>query len=276
MLNADPAFFPRPVSGMIPGSMVDLHSHILPGTDDGAVSLEDAVEMCHQAAADGADTMVATPHRFDGVHDNPPVEVLRDRLAELQRAVGDRIRLVLGCELRFTHGIVEQLVETREALPINDGPYVLIEFPPFALPAGCERAIYQIASAGYVPLIAHPERNRTVQEKPERFYNLAELGLYGQIDAASLLGKFGKEAEATARLLLECNLGHAISSDTHSPRRRRPGLSKACEVAKGIVGEEAAASLVDANPRAVVEGRPLPHAPEPTVPRAKRSRWYIF
>lgn len=256
--------------------MVDLHSHILPGTDDGATSLEDAVEMCRQAAADGTDTMVATPHRFDGVHENPPVATLRERLAELQRAVGDAIRLVLGCELHFTHGIVEQLCETREAISINDGPYVLVEFPPFAIPAGCEHAIYQLSSAGFVPLIAHPERNRVVQEKPERFYNLAELGLYGQIDTASLLGKFGKEAEATARLLLECHLGHALSSDSHSPRRRRPGLSRALEVARDLVGEEAASALVDANPRAIVDGRALPYAPDPSVPGAKRRRWYIF
>lgn len=256
--------------------MVDLHSHILPGTDDGAATLEDAVEMCRLAADDGVDTMVATPHRFDGVHDNPPVDVLRERLAELQSAVGDTIRLVLGCELHFTHGIVEQLCESHDALPINDGPYVLIEFPHFSLPAGCENPIYRLRSAGFIPLIAHPERNLTVQEKPERFYNLAELGLYGQIDSASLLGKFGKEAEQTARLLLQCNLGHAISSDTHSPRRRRPGLSKARDIAKSIVGEEAANALVDANPRAVVEGQPLPYTPEPSVPRAKRSRWFFF
>ena len=256
--------------------MVDLHAHILPGTDDGAVTLEDAVEMCRQAADDGADTIVATPHRFDGVHDNPPVDVLRDRLAEVQRAVGDRVRLVLGCELHFTHAIVEQLCETREAISINGGPYVLIEFPPFVIPLGCERALYAMTSAGFVPLVAHPERNRAIQERPDRYYNLAELGLYGQIDAGSLLGKFGKEAEATARLLLASNLGHAISSDMHSPRRRRAGLTKAREVARQIVGDQAATALVDANPRAIVEGKRVPHAPEPTAPRAKRSRWHIF
>ena len=256
--------------------MVDLHAHILPGVDDGAATLEDAVAMCRLAAEDGTDTIVATPHRFDGVHTDLPVETLRERLAELQAAVGDAVRIVLGCELHFTHSIVEQLCETREALSINDGPYVLIEFPPFVIPAGCEGALYKITAAGFKPLIAHPERNRAVQEHPERYYNLAELGLFGQIDAASLLGKFGKEAESTARLLLECGLGHAISSDTHSPRRRRPGLTRARDVASQIVGEEAAAALVDANPRAVVEGGPLPHVPEATVPRARRSRWFIF
>lgn len=256
--------------------MVDLHSHILPGTDDGAATFEDAVEMCRQAAADGTDTMVATPHRFDGVHDNEPASVLRERLAELQRAVGDALRLVLGCELHFTHDVAERLCDTREAISINDGPYVLVEFPPSALPVGCENAIYKISSGGFIPVIAHPERNRTVQERPERFYNLAELGLFGQIDTASLLGKFGKEAEATARLLLECHLGHALASDSHSPRRRRPGLSAARAVARDLVGEEAAAALVDANPRAMVEGHALPYAPDPVVPRAKRRRWYIF
>lgn len=256
--------------------MVDLHAHILHGIDDGASTLEDAVEMCRQAAADGTDTIVATPHRFDGVHDNPPVEVLRERVSELQAAVGESIRIVLGCELHFTHAIVDQLCTTREALSINGGPYVLVEFPPFQIPTGCENAIYRLASAGFKPLIAHPERNRTVQQHPERFYNLCELGLYGQIDAASLLGKFGKEAEATARLLLECNLGHAISSDTHSPRRRRPGLTRARDIARQIVGDEAAAALVDSNPRAIVAGEPIPYAPDPTVPRTRRPRWFGF
>src|SRR5262245_20757290 len=129
--------------------MVDLHAHILPNTDDGAATLEDAVEMCRQAAEDGADTIVATPHRFDGVHDNPPVDVLRERLAEVQRVGGNRIRLVLGCELHFTHAIVDQLCETRPAIPINGGPYVLIEFPPIAIPTGCESALYAITSAGF-------------------------------------------------------------------------------------------------------------------------------
>lgn len=255
--------------------MVDLHSHILPGIDDGAKTLEDAVEMCRLAAADGTDTMVATPHRYDGVHENWPVETLRERLAELQAAVGPAPRLVLGSELHFTHDIAERICDTRDAISINDGPYVLIEFPPFAIPVGCEAALYKITSAGFRPLVAHPERNLAVQEKPERYYNLAELGLYSQIDSASLLGKFGKEAEAAARLLLEHSMAHAISSDTHSPRRRRPGLSKALGVAADLAGEEAARALVDANPRAVVAGDALPFLPDPSPPRA-RKRWYLF
>lgn len=256
--------------------MVDLHSHILYGVDDGAATLDDAIEMAGQAAADGTEVMVATPHRFDGIHDNHPVEMLRERLAEIQTAVGDSIRLVLGCELHFTHAVVEQLVETGEAWGINGGPYVLLEFPPFTIPHGCEHAIYHLTSHGFRPLIAHPERNRMVQEKPEHFYNLAELGLYGQLDSASLFGKFGKEALATAKTLLRSNLVHAISSDTHSPRHRRPGLSAAYGVARGLVGEEAARALVDDNPRAVVEGQPLPYVPEASPPNARRNRWIFF
>lgn len=255
--------------------MVDLHSHILPGVDDGAKTLEDAVEMCRMASADGVDTMVATPHRFDGVHDNLEAGELRERLAALQEAVGPAPRLVLGCELHFGHDIVERLCETREALPINDGPYVLVEFPSSGIPLNCEAQFYRISSAGFRPLIAHPERNRDVQERPERFFNLAELGLYVQVDAASLLGKFGAKAEATVRVLLECNLVHAIASDTHSPRRRRPGLSRARDAAAAVVGEEAALAYVDANPRAVVAGEPLPYTPDPTPPR-RRRRWFLI
>lgn len=256
--------------------MIDLHSHILPGTDDGAKTLEDAVEMCRQAAADGTTTMVATPHRFDGVYKSEPVDVLRRRLAELQQAVGPNPRLVLGCELHFTHDIVRHLIEAKDAITINDGPYVLIEFPPFAIPTGCEPVIYQIISAGFRPIIAHPERNIAIQDRPERYFNLSELGLYSQIDSASLLGKFGREAQTTAQRLLECNLCHAISSDAHSPRRRRPGLSRVYEVARDLVGDDVARALVIDNPQAVVDGEPLPYVPDAIPKPAKHSRWSFF
>ncbi len=256
--------------------MIDLHSHVLYGIDDGAETFEDSVAMCELAAADGTEVMVATPHRFDGIHENHPIELLRERLGLIQEAVGDRIRLVLGCELHFTHAVVEQLCTTKEGWGINDGPYVLLEFPPFSIPHGCENAIYRITSAGFRPLIAHPERNRTVQERPEFFFNLAELGLFSQVDSASLFGRFGKDAEATARTLLRNNLVHAISSDTHSPRRRRPGLSRAFAAARDIVGDEHARALVYDNPKAVVDGLPLPYVPEATSPKTKRSRWFFF
>lgn len=256
--------------------MIDLHTHILHGIDDGAETFEDAVAMCKLAAADGTEVMVATPHRFDGIHENHPIGLLQERLARIQEAVGDSIRLVLGCELHFTHAVVEQLCETGEGWGINDGPYVLLELPPFSIPHGCEHAIYKLTSHGFRPIIAHPERNRTIQEKPESFYNLAELGLYAQLDSASLFGKFGKDAQAAARLLLKNNLIHAISSDTHSPRRRRPGLSQAFAVARDAVGDEHARALVFDNPRAVVDGLPLPYVPDATSPRARRSRWFEF
>lgn len=256
--------------------MIDLHSHILYGIDDGAETLADAVAMCEIAVADGTEVMVATPHRFDGIHENHPIELLRERLDEIQQAVGNSIRLVLGCELHFTHRVVEQLCTTGEGWGINNGPYVLLEFPPFSIPNGCENAIYRITSAGFRPLIAHPERNRTVQEKPEHFYNLAELGLYAQLDSASLFGKFGRDAQIVAKTLLQNNLIHAISSDTHSPTRRRPGLSKALAAARDIVGDEHARALVIDNPKAIVDGQPLPYVPETTSPARKRSRWFFF
>jgi protein-tyrosine phosphatase len=256
--------------------MVDIHTHVLPGIDDGPGSLEDAAEMVLMAARDGTDTIVATPHRFDSVHPMPGVAELRESLARLQAAVGETVRLVLGSEVRFTHQIVEHICVTREAPTINGGSYALVEMPPFDLPAGCEGPIYELSSAGIRVVIAHPERNRAVQERPDRFYNFMELGIYGQVDSASLLGRFGKASEATARVLLECNMAHAIASDGHSPRRRKPVMSAAVEVASNLIGGEAARALVDANPRAMVEDRPLPHTPESVPPSSRRRRWFLF
>lgn len=254
---------------------VDIHTHILAGVDDGPRTLEDAVAMAHIAAEDGTDTIVATPHRFDGNHAMMPAAQLHERLAQLREAVGSSVRIVLGSEVRFTHEIVKHLCVSREALTINGGSYALVEMPPVGIPAGCERLVYELSSAGIKIVISHPERNRAVQERPDRYYNFTELGILSQIDGASLLGKFGSHAEATARLLLECRMAHAIASDGHSPRRRRPVLSEALEVARRVAGDAYAEALVDANPRAMVEDRPLPFAPEPIVPASRKRRWFF-
>jgi protein-tyrosine phosphatase len=252
--------------------MIDLHTHVIFGLDDGAATLDMSVEMCRQSVADGVEVLVATPHRVNGVHPDVPVAELQRRLYEIRTVVGDSVRLELGCELHVTHTLVED-IRSGHAPTIAGGPWVLIEFPPLQVPHGIENAIYELASSGYKLLVAHPERNRDVQRRMGRFINLMELGLYCQLDAASVLGRFGKEAMEAARFLLDCNRAHAIASDCHSPTRRRPRLSEAFRAARNQVGEEYARALVVDNPRAIVEGRSLPYMPEPRPLEERGSRW---
>jgi protein-tyrosine phosphatase len=255
--------------------MIDIHTHILPEVDDGARNLDEAVEMCTLAARDGVSVMVATPHAHDGVHTTHETSFLEQQVAELASRLNGRPRIVLGSELRFTHAVVNHVCVEKSAPTINGGPYVLVEFPHSVVPLGSERALFELMSNGIKPVIAHPERNRQLMAEPERLLALIEMGVLGQLDAGSLTGQFGKKVTEAARTMIEHGLIHFIASDCHNTRNRVPGISGAMNAAAEIVGDEYARAMVDGNPAAVVDGKPIPVRPSPIKPQKKR-RWIFF
>jgi protein-tyrosine phosphatase len=255
--------------------MIDIHSHILPEVDDGSHSLEESIQMCRTSADDGVTVMVATPHAHDGVHTTHDPEFLRQKVAELNEQLGGTLRVVIGCELRFTHDIVRQVCETKSAPTIAGGPYVLVEFPHTVVPPGSERPLFELMSNQITPIIAHPERNQMLIAEPERFFPIIEVGALGQMDTGSITGQFGKRVQQAVRVMLEHGLIHFIASDCHNTRNRLPGMSEAVALTAEIVGDEYARAIADANPLAVVEGRPIPSVPNPELPK-KKKRWGLF
>jgi protein-tyrosine phosphatase len=255
--------------------MIDIHSHILPEVDDGSHSLEESIQMCRASADDGVTVMVATPHAHDGVHTTHDPEFLRQKVAELNEQLGGTLRVVIGCELRFTHDIVRQVCQTKSAPTIAGGPYVLVEFPHTVVPPGSERPLFELMSNQITPIIAHPERNQMLIAEPERFFPIIEMGALGQMDTGSITGQFGKRVQQAVRVMLEHGLIHFIASDCHNTRNRLPGMSEAVALTAEIVGDEYARAIADANPLAVVEGRPIPSVPNPELPK-KKKRWALF
>jgi len=255
--------------------MIDIHSHILWGVDDGPATLEEALQMCKASAADGISCLVATPHAFDGVHTTHETSFLDDRVLELNEQLGGNPAVRLGCELRMNHDIVKQVCVDQTAPALGDGPYVLIEFPHYVVPVGSERVFFELMTNNFKPVIAHPERNRTLMAEPQRFYAMVESGVLGQMDAGSITGKFGSQTQKAARLMLEHGLIHFIASDCHNMRNRLPGLSKATSEVASLVGIEVANSISTDNPSAVVNGQPLPWRPAP-VPPQKSRKWWPF
>jgi len=255
--------------------MIDVHSHILPETDDGARCIDESVKMCQTSAADGVEVMVATPHGFDGVHTTHAVDLLAERVAELNRLLNGRPEIVLGCELRLTHDVVNQVCFDKTAPTMAGGPYVLLEFPHAMVPVGADRVLFELMSNGIRPIIAHPERNRVLITEPARFYAMVEMGVLGQVDSGSLLGQFGSTIQKTARCMIESNLIHLIGSDCHNMRNRLPGLSAAVTQIADIAGAEAARSISKQNPAAVLAGSPAPWRPSPRTP-AKKKKWFFL
>ncbi|MDO8671501.1 MAG: CpsB/CapC family capsule biosynthesis tyrosine phosphatase [Dehalococcoidia bacterium] len=239
--------------------MIDIHSHILYGVDDGAQSLEDSLEMARVAAADGIHTIVATPHGIEWSTDcNWPetvgrVKSLQDELNRLSI----ELKIAPGLEVYLTPGLAKQIDE-GSAFPLNGSRYILVEMPMNLFPIYAEQAIFELQLKGLIPILAHPERNAGIQKDYRLLQKLVDRGVLGQVTAASLCGSFGSRTKETARVLLQRNLVHIIASDAHSPQgHRAPILSAGLAEAASLVGVERANAMVTAIPEAILADRDI-------------------
>lgn len=257
--------------------MIDLHSHVLPDLDDGARDMPDSMAICRIAAEDGIGTIVATPHSHYGgaLVDRElvlrKVEEVNERLAFR----GIPIEVLPGTEARVSADF-EDLVLRRKILTLNQGPYVLLELDPFGVPAGLDNLLDRMNSAGIGIVLAHPERNLAIQNRPDQVVHWVERsrpwGFLAQLSAESVTGATGYPALKTTRYLLKRCAAHVIATDAHSPFDRPSVLSSAVRAAARLVGEERAFQMVDEIPRAILQKGEFPEfrAPE----RAKA--WWSF
>ena len=239
--------------------MIDLHSHILPGLDDGAQTIEQSRELARTAAAEGVTVIAATPHvRAD--YPTPPAEMERG-VQELRRDFRDQsieVEVLYGGELDLHRLTLLDDDDLRRFTLAQNGRYALVEFPYSGWPLSVEAAVWSLHSLGIEPVFAHPERNRTVQERPERLARLLQVGGAVQVTAASLDGRIGRSARATAERLLRMGIVHVIASDAHTPEVREAGLARAAEA----VGDRGLARfLTEEAPAAIVAGDALPDPP---------------
>jgi len=248
--------------------MIDLHSHILPGIDDGAHSLETSMEMARTAVRDGIELVAATPHVRE---DYPTAAAEMERLvAELRgelEAAGIALDLRSGGEIAL--GRLDLLSDdelARFSLAGRTG-YVLLEFPYHGWPMDLGERVFQLGLKGLTAVLAHPERNAEVAERPARLEPLVAAGAIVQLTAASVDGRLGRTARSTSLALLERGLAHLVASDAHVPHVRAIGLSSAAEA----LGDAALARwLTQEVPGAIVAGTAIPARP----PAGRRRRWW--
>ena len=255
--------------------LIDVHSHILPGIDDGADSWETAAEMARMWVADGVHTVVATPHMMPGggyanrrADVMPLVEEANDRF----RRLGIPLTVVAGGELYADLELPEQ-ISSGELLTYGDqGRYALVEMPAAEIPPFMEHLLFECQVRRVTPVLAHPERNRGVAADVEAVAAWIERGGLVQVNARSLLGASGIEAKELAEELIRRRMVHLVASDAHSVRRRPPGLADARDRIARIAGPELAQILVSENPRRLLEGEPLVQW-EPLPPPKRRTFW---
>ena len=246
--------------------MIDLHSHILPGLDDGAGSLEESLRMCKMSYRDGVRTIVATPHTLNGVYQNNRSTILA-KVRELRTALEassfllnkkpneTTLTILPGADVLLNQETLPQLEQGKVTTLGDGGKSLLIEFSTQRIPREAEQILLQLIEKGIIPVITHPERNVDVLQKPQRYQEMIMMGCLGQVTALSLTGWFGHEVKRFSENLLKHRLIHVIASDAHSTDGRSPVLTSGVEAAAKIVGKEEAWRMVTDYPQAILEGQ---------------------
>lgn len=242
--------------------MIDLHSHILPGVDDGSPDLETSLAMARMAEDDGIVAMACTPHFLPGLYDNKAADV-RARIALLNRefkAAGIRLELVVGADAHVRPDFLACLREGR-LLTLNDSRYVLVEPPHDIMPKRLEELFHNLQMSGYVPILTHPERLRWIEQNYAVIADLARNGVWMQVTAGSLTGRFGRRPHYWSRRMLAEGLVSLLATDAHNTKSRPPVLSEAFSVAETEVGYGEAVNLVVTRPASILDDAPVEDVP---------------
>ena len=247
--------------------MVDIHSHVLPGVDDGARTLEDSVAMLNIAADAGTTDIAATSHaNTEYVWD---AQIVADRLAEVQSAVGERIRVYSGCELHITFDNINDAIAHPSKYAINHKQWILVEFSDLIVFQNSGEILNRLRDAGMLPIIAHPERNQIMQHRFEILERWVFEGAFLQVTGQSLLGTFGAGVRKFSERLIEKGLVHFVASDAHDTSYRTPKLDEAFQWLAGHYGEDYARLVTGDNPRATILGRSFAGQDPP-----RRKKWF--
>jgi protein-tyrosine phosphatase len=235
--------------------MIDIHCHMLPGIDDGAQTLQDSIALAKAAVDNGITHAVCTPHIHFGRYDNTR-ETISQASTTLRNALIDHninLAISAAAEVRFD-------VEILSAIDRNEIPFLgewygdkilLLEFPHGDFPIGAAKLTRWLLDNEIRPMIAHPERNKGLLERPEKLSPLLEQGCLLQLTAASVIGDFGPKAEKMALSLIAEGLATVVATDAHHIKKRPPLLRQAYDIVSKYEGNAIAQKLMVDTPWAI-------------------------
>jgi len=249
--------------------VVDIHSHILPEIDDGPKSWDVCVEMCRTAAADGITHMVASPHANDRYHYDR--EYAGGLVSQLQQLIGDRPKILLGCDFHLSFDNVQDALAHPTRYVIEGTRYLLVEFSNYSIPQTISESFFKFGDCGITVILTHPERNPILRDNPQRVLEWAEQGCVVQLTGSALTGFWGERTRRAALWLMEHQAVHVLATDAHDLEKRVPILSTARDTAADICGDAIAEALVEGNPRAIILNQPLPYFPQPMMTGSRKD-----
>jgi protein-tyrosine phosphatase len=238
--------------------MIDLHSHILPGLDDGATELSVSLAMARLAVADGITHVACTPHIVPGLYDNT-TNIIREAVTVLRQALLENeipLSLVAGADVHVAPDLPEKLA-ARSVPTLNGSRYFLLEPPHTILPPRLEELALRLINAGFVPIITHPERLAWMTTHYGVIERLNDGGCLMQVTGDSILGGFGRTARLLAERLLDEGRVDIIASDSHGAEWRKPALARARDAVATRVGEEEAIAMVLSRPASILANKDL-------------------
>ncbi|MFN2341452.1 MAG: tyrosine-protein phosphatase [Halanaerobium sp.] len=237
--------------------MIDLHSHILAGVDDGAQSLEESIAILKTMEAKGVRQVAATSH-YPLYNDRDYLKFIQEKIELLREKSKEeklQIEIISGSEVLISRDTAE-LLYNNELLTINDTDYILLETRLNNFPSYFESLVHDIKAMGYQIIIAHPERYTYIQKDYDKIYKwVEELELKLMFNSSSLLGKHGKKAKETAEKLLEFGLCHLMASDTHRINKRTFSLDQGLQKAESL--KTGSSQFFQNNAQSVINNQPL-------------------
>lgn len=240
--------------------MIDIHSHILPGVDDGSPDLETSLLMLKMAADNGTKSIIATPHVIESrnVLTWDRIKKLSEHLqTEAEKACID-IKIYPGAEVELNYEMLEYIKSGKNMYGLAESRYILIETPMLQMPVNLEDMIYELQLTGRCPILAHPERQRELMKKPEVLLNMLRKGVLTQSNGTSITGSFGAEIKHNVDLLLRNKMVTFVASDAHNCKNRKTSLFHAKEVLTDMLGQTEMLSLTGLNQKYIIEDNEFP------------------
>lgn len=255
----------------------DLHTHILPGIDDGSPDFDISLAMLRLAADSGTTDLFATPHVISGSY-LPAWDTVLDLTAALNRAARAEnlpVTVHCGAEVALDWSLLD-LLAAPGPYCLAGGRYILVELPLGVLPAYADEFLFTLQARDFLPVLAHPERNPDVKRDPACLQRWLDRGILAQVNASSLTGAFGTRTAAAAETLLDTGRVHFIGSDAHGMGVRRCDLRSAAQLLTERLGAAAARTLLETNPARLLGGEEdIPAAPArpSSLQRPKERGW---
>ena len=226
----------------------DVHCHILPGLDDGAKDVNEALKMIEIAKQSGITNIIFTPHYKIG-RCEPSKDKITGAMNKLKEKISDKdMNFYVGTELMFSEDCVE-LLENDKLFSMNDSKCILVEFRPADSIRYIKESLYKIVCTGYTPVLAHIERYDNLIEAYDDIEEIIEMGAYIQVNADSVTGKYGSKIKKFIKMLMKYDMLHFIGTDAHGADKRTPDIAKCAKYIEKKFGKEYRDELLIGNPK---------------------------